>query len=442
MPDASEVLRQTNFGTVDWVIVIVYPLVSLGIGLYVRRFVTNMQDFVVAGRGLGVCLGIATITGTELGLITVMYSAQKGFVGGFAAFHIALAAGVVTFIVGATGLFVYRLREMGVMTIPEFYERRFDRKTRVLGGVMMAFGGILNMGLFLQVGAKFVVGITGMSAAELATGADFATGADVAAAVNVATSSTAAAGIAGLMTADAALMAVMVFLISLVLVYTCLGGMVSVVIADYVQFVVLSFGLLLATGAGGLPPRLDEYLRHRRAADGPRRLRPHRRRKRIRLRIHRLDGVSRPRRLRHLAHLGGPRTGDGQRPGRSPPIHVRLGLLPDSFFDSVLLGHLCVCVRRPARRTQSAVFPAGVSAAPATAPRQPRRLDNLYAMPLFLGRILPAGVVGVITAGMVAAFMSTHDSYLLCWSSVITQDVVAPLAESLGRPLGARGDSR
>jgi SSS family solute:Na+ symporter len=28
---------------------------------------------------------------------------------------------------------------------------------------------------------------------------------------------------------------------------------------------------------------------------------------------------------------------------------------------------------------------------------------------------------------MLAAFMSTHDSYLLCWSSVLTQDVIAPL---------------
>ena len=28
---------------------------------------------------------------------------------------------------------------------------------------------------------------------------------------------------------------------------------------------------------------------------------------------------------------------------------------------------------------------------------------------------------------MLAAFMSTHDSYLLCWSSVIARDVIAPL---------------
>ena len=149
MADPTELLQQTNFTAIDWVIVILYPLISVGIGLYVRKLIVNMSDFVVAGRGLGVCLGIATMTGTELGLITVMYSSQKGFVGGFAAFHIALVAGMVTFLVGATGFFVYRLREMGVMTIPEFYERRFDRKTRILGGIMMALGGVLNMGLFL-----------------------------------------------------------------------------------------------------------------------------------------------------------------------------------------------------------------------------------------------------------------------------------------------------
>ncbi len=47
-------------------------------------------------------------------------------------------------------------------------------------------------------------------------------------------------------------------------------------------------------------------------------------------------------------------------------------------------------------------------------------------MPVFLGQILPAGLIGIVCAGMLAAFMSTHDSYLLCWSSVLTQDVVAP----------------
>ena len=76
---------------------------------------------------------------------------------------------------------------------------------------MMVLGGVLNMGLFLKIGSMFIVGITGLSEASWA------------------------------------LPVVMVSLIALVLIYTSLGGMVSVVITDYVQFVVLSFGLLLAT---------------------------------------------------------------------------------------------------------------------------------------------------------------------------------------------------
>jgi SSS family solute:Na+ symporter len=52
---------------------------------------------------------------------------------------------------------------------------------------------------------------------------------------------------------------------------------------------------------------------------------------------------------------------------------------------------------------------------------------TLTAMPVFLSQILPAGLIGLVGAGMLAAFMSTHDSYLLCWASVLTQDVMAPL---------------
>ena len=32
-----------------------------------------------------------------------------------------------------------------------------------------------------------------------------------------------------------------------------------------------------------------------------------------------------------------------------------------------------------------------------------------------------------MVAAMLAAFMSTHDSYLLCWSTIITNDIIDPL---------------
>ncbi len=397
----SDLLQPTNFTALDWVIVIVYPLISLGIGLYVRKFIVNMQDFVVAGRGIGVFLGIASMTGTELGLITVMYSAQKGFTGGFAAFHIALIAGVVTFVIGATGFIVFRLREMGVMTIPEFYERRFDRKTRILGGIMMALGGILNMGLFLKVGSMFIVGVTGMTEVGIA------------------------------------LPAVMVFLITLVLIYTCLGGMISVVIADYVQFVVLSFGILLTTGLaiyylgwnnifdtiqtkvgqGGFDPTVAEsgfgweYI----------------------IWMGFLGLVSCgiwPTSVARALSMDSPQAVKRQYMFASISFMIRL-LVP--YFWGI-----CAFVFIMQNDSfREVFFPAGYPA-PETLPEGMQAADNLYGMPQFLGQILPVGVIGIITAGMIAAFMSTHDSYLLCWSSVLTQDVIAPVGDAVGMPLSSK----
>ena len=427
-PGSAEALRETNFTSIDWVIVIAYPLISLGIGLYVARFIRNMNDFVVAGHRLGVCLGIATMTGTELGLITVMYNAQKGFTGGFAAFHIALAAGLVTFVVGLTGFLVYRLREMEVLTIPEFYERRFDRKTRILGGIMMAFGGILNMGLFLKVGSMFIVGITGLSAESWAPPDVVISAVDA----------------IGLSVENWPLAAVMVFLITLVLAYTCLGGMVSVVIADYVQFVVLSLGLLLtsflAVESLGWTNIFDSVDQHMVVVDS----------------VDKqpvksgfdptiAEGDFGWEYIIWMGFLGLVSCGIW-------PTSVARALAMDSpnavkrqyMFASIsyMIRFLIpcfwgICAYVFIMQDQSLkelFFPAGHPPAESL-PEGVEAMDNLYGMPIFLGRILPAGIIGIISAGMIAAFMSTHDSYLLCWSSVLTQDVVAPICKSFGRDL-------
>ena len=148
---------------IDLLIVLVYVGGTIVAGLLARSAIHGISDFLVAGRALKTHMAVATMVSTGLGLVTVMYSAQKGFTGGFAAFHIAVIAGVVAFIVGITGFIVIPLRKMGVMTIPEFYEKRFSRGVRIMGGLLLALSGILNMGLFLKAGALFVTGLTGMT---------------------------------------------------------------------------------------------------------------------------------------------------------------------------------------------------------------------------------------------------------------------------------------
>jgi SSS family solute:Na+ symporter len=317
--------------------------------------------------------------GTELGLVTVMYSAQKGFTGGFAAFHIALAAAIVTLVVGLTGFIVVPLRRMKVMTIPEFYERRFGRGVRILGGTILAFSGILNMGMFLKAGSIFVMGITGM-------------------------------------TEDIHLKVIMSVLLGMVLLYTTLGGMVSVVVLDYIQFVVLSFSLLATSllsirylGWGNI-----------------------------------IDTVSR------FKGEAGFNPFDSEGFGVSYVVWMFfLGLVSCAVWQTAVIRACSAENTRTVKKiyTWASIgflirfllpYFFGICAFVYIAQHESLRsifipdagaVDSqvtLMAMPVFLSQILPAGFIGIISAGMLAAFMSTHDSYLLCWSSVLTQDVVAP----------------
>jgi SSS family solute:Na+ symporter len=52
--------------------------------------------------------------------------------------------------------------------------------------------------------------------------------------------------------------------------------------------------------------------------------------------------------------------------------------------------------------------------------------DSLLAMPKFLGGFVPIGLMGLLIAAMLAADMSTDSSYMLTWSSVIYNDILAP----------------
>ena len=378
--DLSTVGIQTNFSVLDWYIVGIYLLIVVGIGVYIKRYISNMTDFMVAGRTLKTMLAVATVIGTELGLITVMYAAQKGFTGGFAAFHIALAGVFGTLLVGLTGFIVVPLRRMEVMTIPEFYGRRFGHGVRILGGTVLAFSGILNMGMFLKAGSLFVMGITGM-------------------------------------TSEVELKILMTFLLGMVLLYTTLGGMVSVVVLDYIQFIVLSFGFLatslFAINHLGLHNIIDTVSEFRGAAG---------------FNPFHSEGFG-------IAYVVWMFFAESAGCAIWQPLAIRACSTESvhtvkKMYAVASIGFLIRIMLPCFLGICAFVYMTEVPVLRDIFLPEHGQVDSqitLMALPVFLSQILPAGFIGIITAGMLAALMSTHDSYLLCWSSVLTQDVVAPL---------------
>jgi len=352
-----------TFGIIDSTIVAVYLASTVVIGLFTRRYIRGIADYLVAGRGLGTYVAVATMVSTGLGLVTVMYFSEEGYKNGFSPFIVGLISGFGYLMIGKTGFIMARLRRLRVMTAPEFYELKYTRGVRILGGCILALAGTLNMGLFPILGSKFIIGITGIPLEY----------------VNI----------------------TMTILIVIVLIYTVLGGMVSVVLTDFVQFLMLSIGLVGGTyfvfakvgwenivstiqanmGIDGFSPIANDHF-------GPIWL--------VYMLIVSMIGCTwQPTAARAYS-------------SESPRVAKRVYLIS----GLMLVGR--------------ALIPMFWGAA-ALAFLGPGK-DAAWAMPHMISQILPVGLLGIVAAGMLAAFMSTHDSYLLAWSSVIVRDVISPIA--------------
>lgn len=352
-----------NFTLIDWTILVVYLAATVYIGLWVKKYVHNLSGYIVAGRKIKVSLGVATFTATELGTVTFVYFGELGYVTGFACFIIGILALIAYTTVGRTGFIIEKLRQYGMMTIPEFYELRFNKRVRILGGLILFIGGVLNMGIFLKFDGIFLSEVMGFGPQALGF--------------------------------------IMTLMLIVVMSYTILGGMFSVVITDFMQYVVLSFAMLVTTAIVLIEVDLSTISN---------------------------------------AVLSG--YGEG---GINPIENSRFGW---SFIVWILVTNVAAAAlwqpgTSKALSSKSpeiakkvfwitgltfagrAMIPMfwGVAAFAYFGPGE----SSTAAMPMLLGELLPVGLLGLLVAGLLAASMSTYSSYVLAWSSVLTLDVISTL---------------
>lgn len=364
----------SNFTFLDGGIVGIYLVATMTAGVMVRKYVGKVEHFLVAGREMNLYLGIASMAATEFGIVTCMYTAQLGYEAGFAGATPGLLYALAMLLVGLTGFCIKPLRDAGVITIPELFENRFGPRVRWLSGVVIVLGGLLNMGVFLRVGGDFLVQVCGFEARYL------------------------------VLTMGALLVAVAI--------YTMLGGMLSVLITDFMQFVVMSAGLLAVTllvlykvgwttltetvsehyGAGGFNPFINPKMG-----------------------------------LDYVVYNG------------------LVNLAAVLTWQTIIQRLLAAKDTRTGRRiyTQTSFFfvcrfliPGiwGIAALSVIAPDQLSTVfagfdearRSLLAMPHFLSMTVPMGLMGILVAAMLAADMSTDSAYMLTWGSVIYNDILAP----------------
>ena len=331
-------------------------------GLMVRKYVGKVEHFLVAGREMDVYLGIASLAATEFGIVTCMYTAQNGYEKGFAGATPGILMAIAMVAVGLTGFVIKPLRDSGVMTIPELFEKKFGPRIRWASGVVIVLGGLLNMGVFLRTGGEFLVLVSGLDVRYLEI----------------------------MMTA----------LLVGVAVYTILGGMLSVLVTDYMQFIVMSAGLIVVTililmnvgweslvttvdnryGAGGFNPFVNPTMGWSYVV--------------FNLMLNTAAVLTWQTTIARV--LAAKDTATGQK------VYTRTAF----FF---------VC-----RFLIPGIW--GIAALASLGPV----VNTLEAMPTYLSTAVPPGLMGLLIAAMLAADMSTDSSYMLTWGSVIYNDIMAP----------------
>ncbi len=374
-----------HFAAIDWFIVIAYLIVSVAIGLLGKKYIGKVSHYLVAGRELGTHAGIATLAATEIGTITFMYNGELGYKYGFAAFAAALISGLVMIVVGRTGLVIERFRALKLMTVPEYFERKYSRGLRLLAGILVATGGILNMGVFLRIEGEFLTIVTGIDSQYL--------------------------------------VAVMTAILLLELVYTVSGGMMAVVITDFIQYVLLSVATILVSiyavhhaGWGHIVDKISSTM----GSAG-------------------FDPIQNPKfgitfliwqvLLWFSIHTCWQTTAMRVFSTKSPEISKRVM----TWTGFIYLGRGML----PMLWGVAALTLFGVGAIDDGVPLpvvDGQTLAPIDAMPAMLASMLGPGVKGIVVAGMLAATMSVNSSYMLGWSAVISQDIILPIREQMGKP--------
>jgi len=356
--------------TIDWILIVVYCLSTIGLGWYVGARQTTAREYFV-GRGnmsptlLGISL-FATL------LSTISYLASPGEIIGKGPVALTgiLGLPIVYVIVGY--LFIPTIMRRRVTSAYELLEERLGLRVRLLGATMFIVLRVIWMSLLVYLAAKAVTVMIGVDESWIPT--------------------------------------IVVLTGFVAVIYTSLGGLRAVVITDLVQAILLLGGALLVIVV--VTVELGDFSWFPTSWQAHWDTQP----------LYSFDPTTRVTFvgtilsvcLWHLCTAAGDQTsiqrfmatGDVNAARRAYAIHLGYGtvvLLVLAAVGLSLMGYFQQNVDQ---------LPKGMELA--------READQIF--PHFIAFHLPAGVSGLVVAAMFAAAMSSIDSGVNSITAVVTTD--------------------
>ncbi len=423
-------LGRVNLSFIDWLIV----LAALGGMIYsvsmTKGLMKSVTDFLSAGRTAGRYVLSISSGVAGLGAISIVMFLEMGYVAGFSLSWWGLSQGIIILAITMSGWVIYRFRSTRSLTLAQFFEKRYSRNFRIFAGIVAFFAGIINFGIFPAVGAQFFINYCGLP--------DSFMGIPV-------------------------YPLVMILLLGVALYFVYTGGQIAVIIADFFQGVFVTFVLFaialylfFTIGWDQVSESLEqtpialarEQLADLRAEDSFQQLSDAEQNKKIFEINEKYENSSRinPFKTSHVEDFNfwyfligiigvmygtlGWQGSQGYNSSAKSAHEAKMGSvlagfrgLPQGLFMFIVPVLIYVLMNHPDYQSVADSVTSSLDSLSTDT------LKSQMRAPFVLSEILPVGLLGAFAALMLAAFISTHDTYLHSWGSIFIQDVVMPFRD-------------
>tara|TARA_Y100000389_G_scaffold203820_1_gene253615 strand:- start:986 stop:3058 length:2073 start_codon:yes stop_codon:yes gene_type:complete len=417
-----------NLSFIDWLIIVIV-LVGMFISVNsTKGLMRSVTDFLSAGRSAGRYLISVSSGAAGLGAISIVSFLEVGYITGFSFQWWGLSQGIILLAITTSGWVIYRFRQTRSLTLAQFFEKRYSRNFRIFAGTVAFVCGIINFGIFPAVGAQFFISYCGFP--------DFFLGIPT-------------------------FPLVMIFLISIALYFVYTGGQIAVIVADFFQGVFLIVVLFVITiflykNVGW--DQVSESLKNTPIKIAEEEIEKLQGEESFEL-LSYTEKVEKIEKINHkyqnsslinpfktsqvedfnltyfligligmfygaLSWQGHQAYNSSAKSAHEAKMAAVLGDIrwkPQGLFIFLVPVLTYVFMNHP----DFQLIADNVNTTLESLDTQ--TLKSQMRAPIVLSEVLPVGLFGAFAALMLAAFISTHDTYLHSWASIFVQDVMMPL---------------
>ena len=416
-----------NLSFIDWLIVTIAFAGMIYSVSMTKGLMKSITDFLSAGRTAGRYVLSVSSGVAGLGAISIVMFLEMGYVAGFSLSWWGLSQGIIILAITMSGWVIYRFRSTRCLTLAQFFEKRYSRNFRIFAGIVAFAAGIINFGIFPAVGAQFFINYCGLPESFMGM---------------------------------PMYPLVMFVLLSTALYFVYTGGQIAVIIADFFQGIFVTIVLFMVTmylfftigweqvseSMEQTPIKLARVEVQNLQQESSFQMLPQTEKDTKIAKINeKYENSSRINPFKtsqvedfnfwyYLIGIIGIMYGtlgwqgsQGYNSSAKSAHEAKMGSvlagfrgLPQGMFMFLVPVLVYVLMNHPDYQTVADAVNSSLDKISTDTLRTQLRA------PFVLSEILPVGLLGAFAALMLAAFISTHDTYLHSWGSIFIQDVIMP----------------